>query len=528
MTEPERSRFASGRHAGVMVPLFSIPSRMSWGIGEIPDLALLARWLESSGLDAVQILPVNEMADDQSSPYSALSAMAVDPIFIALGDVEDFAEAGGEAALARDDRTKLDAVRRSSGVDYPNVRRIKSRALRLAFESFQSRHWQVGSSRAAALRAFTERERWWLGDYGLFRALHEAFRSIHWQEWTLELRNREAAALEAARDWLAGPILYYEYLQWLAEEQWQRVRRDCARAGIFGDFPFMVSANSADVWARQNEFRVDVSVGVPPDAFSETGQDWGLPAYRWDVVSRNGYEWLRNRTRRCAELFDGFRVDHLVGFYRTFVREADGTTYFIPPDEPEQREQGERLLKLFSSYGAAIVAEDLGTVPDFVRASMARLGIPGLKVFRWEREWHQPGQPFRDPAQYPSASVATSGTHDTDTMAEWWDGADEDERRRVLELPLMRERGLSPDTPYADAVREALTEMLLAAGSDLVIVPLQDVFGWRDRINRPASVGEQNWTWRLPWPVEDLTTDPESRQRAEFLHRTCAKFGRRR
>lgn len=526
MPDVPQSRFSTGRHAGVLVPLFSIPSRRSWGIGEIPDLVPLSYWLRSGGLDFVQLLPVNEMAEGQSSPYSALSAMAVDPIFIALRDVEDFADAGGEDVLSGDERAQLEALRASRSVDYPGVRRIKVRALDAAFESFRVAHWGAGSARAEALRAFVERERWWLDEYTLFRALHDEHGAISWVDWSPGLRDRQPAALDAARERLADRILYYQYLQWQADRQWQRARRECGGAGIFGDFPFMVSTNSADVWSRQHEFRIDVSVGVPPDAFSETGQDWGLPAYRWEVVSQNGYEWLRNRTRRCAELFDGFRVDHLVGFYRTYLKESDGTTCFVPETEDEQRALGERLLRLFSSYGAAILAEDLGTVPDFVRESMAALGVPGMKVLRWERHWKVPGTPFRDPAQYPPVSVAISGTHDTETLAEWWDAAAEEERRAAAELPLLRERGLSPEAAFDERVRDTMLEALMASGSNLVIIPMQDVFGWRDRINRPASVGDENWTWRLPMPVEDLTSASEPLDRARFLHRLSAEHGR--
>jgi 4-alpha-glucanotransferase len=508
-----------------MVPLFSIPTRSSWGIGEIPDLEPLSRWMVSGGLDIVMLLPLNEMEEGQSSPYSALSAMAVDPLFLAMRDVQDFLDAGGEEALSADDRAALESVRGQASIDYEMVRALKSRALGLAFSSFEVRHWQTDTPRAASLRRFIENESWWLDDYTLFRALHEEDPSS-WLEWRAELRARAAEALSATRRRLAPRVLYFQYLQWLVDEQWQRVRRACAGIGIFGDFPFMVSGHSADVWARQREFRVDVSVGVPPDAFSETGQDWGLPAYRWDVVAQTGYEWLRHRTRRCAELFDGFRVDHLVGFYRTYIKERDGTTYFVPEDEEAQREQGERLLKLFSSGGLRILAEDLGTVPDFVRESMAQLGIPGLKVLRWERHWHREGQPFRDPSSYPAVSVATSGTHDTETLAEWWDNADETERALVLDLPLMRKRGITPGMPYDNRVRAALTETLMAAGSDLVIFPLQDVFGWRDRINRPASVGKENWTWRLPFAAEDLLTNPESLRRARSLRQLSRKYRR--
>lgn len=526
MPDVRSSRVATGRHAGIMVPLFSIPSGESWGIGEIPDLIALSRWLQSAGFDFVQLLPVNEMAEGQNSPYSAMTAMAVDPIFLALRDVPDFDEAGGLAALAGEDREALQAARAATAVDYAAVRRLKQRALGLAFESFQARHWTADSARAGALRAFAARERWWLDGYALYRALHEEHAARPWMEWNAGLRDRDPAALDDARDRLATRILYFEYLQWLADGQWQRARQACAPVGIFGDFPFMVGADSADVWTRQHEFRVDVSVGVPPDAFSETGQDWGLPAYRWDVVEAGGYEWLRNRTRRCAELFDGFRIDHLVGFYRTFVKEADGRTYFVPDREEDQQQQGERLLRLFGSHGAQILAEDLGTVPDFVRASMASLGVPGMKVLRWEREWKARGQPFRDPSAYPPLSVATSGTHDTETIAEWWDGADGDERRAVLELPLLRERGIAAADPFTDEVRDTMLETLVASGSNLLILPMPDVFGWRARINIPASVADENWTWRLPFPVEDLTSAPEPSERAAFLRRLTARYGR--
>jgi 4-alpha-glucanotransferase len=508
-----------------MVPLFSIPTRSSWGIGEISDLEPLSRWVSSAGLDFVMLLPLNEMEEGQSSPYSALSAMAVDPIFIALRDVEDFSDAGGEQALGTEDGSVLRAVRDTAAIDYESVRTIKSHALGLAFSSFHSRHWVKDTPRAAELRRFIDSDGWWLDDYALFRALHEED-PRSWLEWSADLRDREPGALAAARHRLSDRILHYQYLQWLVDEQWQRVRRACAGVGIFGDFPFMVSSHSADVWSRQEEFRVDVSVGVPPDAFSETGQDWGLPAYRWDVVARTGYEWLRNRTRRSAELFDGFRIDHLVGFYRTYMKDGNGRTCFAPADEAAQRDQGERLLTLFSSCGRRILAEDLGTVPDFVRESMAHLGIPGFKVLRWEREWHQTGKPFRDPARYPAVSVATSSTHDTEALGEWWDNADEEERGLVLDIPLMRNRGITPRTAYGDTVRDALTETLMGAGSDLVIFPVQDLFGWRDRINRPASVNSKNWTWRLPFAAEELLANPRVEERARFLRRMSQKYGR--
>ena len=260
--------------------------------------------------------------------------------------------------------------------------------------------------RVRQFETFRREQAWWLREYALFRALHERFDARAWTEWPDGLRDREPAALQRARVELHERTLFFEYLQWIASEQWQEARRDLAGVGLFGDLPFMVSLDSADVWARQTQFDLGAQVGVPPDAFSATGQQWGLPVYRWDVHERDDYRWLRERARRSAELYDGCRIDHLVGFYRTYAIPRDGEPFFVPADPERQIAQGERLMKIFGSSGDRIIAEDLGTVPDYVRQSLARLGVPGFKVLRWERDWNAPGQPFRDPASYPAVSVA--------------------------------------------------------------------------------------------------------------------------
>lgn len=522
----EAGYFHRGRHAGLLVPLFSIPTTTSWGVGEIGDVPRFARWAEQAGFDFVQLLPSNEMEEGQNSPYSAMSAMALDPVFISLREVPEFAEAGGIQAIEEVERQRLEAARRAAAVDFRSVRAVKAKALAAAFAAFKDRHRGTGSDRDRAFTAFVERERWWLDDYVLFRALHDEHQARYWREWPPALRDRDPQALAAARERLAASIFYYAFLQWLADEQWQHARQACGRVGIFGDFPFMVSGHSADVWARQHEFDLDASVGTPPDAFSATGQDWGLPVYRWSVMEANGYEWIRQRIRRCVELYDGFRIDHLVGFYRTFVREHGGRSYFDPADEPSQLAQGERVMRLFVESGARIVAEDLGLVPDFVRESLARLRIPGLKVLRWERHWQDEAQPFRRPPDYPAESVALSGTHDTETLAEWWDTADLQERRLCAQIPGMREAGCDSEAPFSATIRDALLRALFGAGSDFVIIPVQDVFGWRDRVNVPGVVNDENWTWRLPWAGDTLRSQPEAQERAAFLRDLAHRTGR--
>jgi 4-alpha-glucanotransferase len=521
----------SRRRAGLLVPLFSCASSDSWGIGDIGDIPAVARWLARAGLQVLQLLPINEMAPGQQSPYSAISAMAIDPIFIDVAAVPDFAALGGEASLDAGEQTALARVRAARRILHPDVRRLKRAALRRSFDRFLSREWKPTTARAGELRRFADEQAWWLEDYALFRAIHASHDERPWTEWPPDLQRREPRVIAETRRALERDVLFQQYLQWIAGTQWCAARAQAEGVALFGDLPFMVDGDSADVWARQAEFRLDASVGVPPDAFSATGQDWGMPVYRWDVMAGDDYRWLRARARRGVDLYDGYRIDHLVGFYRTYARPHDGgAPYFTPADEPAQVQLGERLLRLFRGSGADIVAEDLGTVPDFVRESLARAGVPGFCVFRWERCWHEAGQPFREPEQYPAISVASSGTHDTEPQAVWWEHASRDEQAKVNALALVQRltggAGVL-DRPFDPAIRDVLIEALFASRSDLAIFPVQDVFGWRDRINEPALVNDVNWSFRLPWNVDCLDEVPEARERQAALRRWAEQYDRR-
>lgn len=518
-------RFSTGRHAGILVPLFSIPSTTSWGIGEIPDLARFSAWLRQAGQDFVQLLPVTAVAEGETSPYSALSAMAIDHIYIGLNDLQDFLDLGGEHGLPAAVRERLARVREARAIDYAEVRALKSMALEAAFDHFHRQHWMRDTQKAAELRAFIDHEHWWLEDYALFRTLRRQYEFRAWWEWDEPLRRREPGALADARRKHERDVLMHQYLQWVADSQWHQVRAETG-VGIFGDYPFMVSGDSADVWARQEDFTLDASVGTPPDAFSETGQNWGLPVYRWDVMAKNDFTWLRQRAERSASLYDGYRIDHLVGFYRTYVRPPDAEPYFTPPTEAEQLALGERLMEIFQSSGPVIIAEDLGVIPDFVRASLKRLQLPGYRVMRWDRDWHAPNKPFKDPTRWPGLAVGTSGTHDTEPLVEWWNNADEDERREFLKIPGLQSLGLDPATSLTPAFRDGILHVLFASGAQYLILPIGDVFGWPDRINTPAVVNHDNWRWRLPWPCDRLAQQPEGCDRAAFLRREADQTGR--
>jgi len=283
----------------------------------------------------------------------------------------------------------------------------------------------------------------------------------------------------------------------------------------------MVAPDSADVWARTGEFRLDARVGVPPDAFSATGQDWGLPVFRWDVMEQNGFAWMTERARRSAELYGCYRVDHVVGLYRTYYRPDDGgPPAFIPAEVEAQVKNGETMMRIFSR-GARVIAEDLGVVPDFVRRSLASLAIPGFRVLRWEKD----DSVFRDPAAWPTVSVATTGTHDTESTADWYDQLSEKERTAFLEIPgLARLKARAPAT-FDDGVRDAILELVYGSGSELCLIPFQDAVGARERTNTPGTVNDQNWSYRLPAPVEELARDAPVVGRLRALAERAGRLG---
>src|SRR5437867_4966918 len=262
------------------MPLFSLRGERDWGIGDIGHLPTFARWLAAGGHHVIQLLPLLEMSPGERSPYTALSAFAIDPIYLSLGEVEDFAAAGGEAAMPAPARAALDAARGTSAIDYDAVRKAKRAALEVAFARFLETEWRGGSVRAAAFARFRAVESDWLEEYALFRVCQEQHALHAWTGWEPALRDRAPAALERARRTLESERLFHEYVQWLATEQWAAARHAAARVGVRlqGDLPFMVSPNSADVWSRQEEFSAEATLGAPPDAFNAEGQQWGLPA----------------------------------------------------------------------------------------------------------------------------------------------------------------------------------------------------------------------------------------------------------
>jgi 4-alpha-glucanotransferase len=499
------------RRAGVTIPLFSLRTRGDWGIGDIDALGACAAWIRAAGLGLLQILPPYELADGETSPYGARTAFGLDPIYISVGRVPDLEPRDVAEALGSEGAATLERVRRAPRLDYHAVRALKRRVLARAFERFVEHEWAKGTARAEALRAFVRQEEYWAPDLALYVALREQRGGYGWTTWPPPARDRDPQVVARARsaaatrdlDDLGRLVLHHHYLQWLAHEQWDRARGRLRELGVelMGDLPFVVGEESADVWSRPGQFLRDVSLGAPPDAFSKEGQQWGLPAYDWAAMDADNLGWVRARTRHASRLYDRFRLDHAVGYFRMWVKPHGGPGRFEPEGEATQRERGARVLSamLAEAAGAVhVVAEDLGLIPPFVRAALVDLHIPGYRVIPWEKD---PQQRFRDPTAFPPLSVASLSTHDTLPITAWWADLSSRERDELAALA-----GIAPAASPADRSL-ALLGLLLRSGSDLTLILAQELLGTAERINTPGTVTDMNWTYRLPQPIEDLQAD---------------------
>ena len=504
------------RRAGVLIPLFSVRTKAGWGLGEIPDVVAMARWAAQAGIRVVQMLPVWTVRDGDSSPYTTSTAFAIDPVYLGLDACEDFIAAGGRAALSSEDHRILDEVAAAPSVPWSRLRPLKERGTRLAFDHFRAHEWRRRSKRARQLARFREEMCDWLEDYALYSVLHQRS-GKHWKEWPTELSNCRPEAVARARKELAEEILFVAWQQWQLDEQWRAARDEAAALGVelMGDLPFVVAEDSADVWKERRLFRLGLRVGAPPDNFCAEGQDWGLPLFDWRAMEQTDFAWMRRRAKRAGHLFGLYRVDHVIGLYRTYYRSEDGRkSGFSPSDEESQIRLGETLLTIMDEQGE-VIAEDLGMIPEFLRPSFARLGLPGYRVLRWEKDdrwWDNRMQQFyRDPAKWPEISVATSGTHDTETQAVWYDQLWSEHRYYLSRIPGLSH--LDCNRGFDDGVRDALLRVLYQSASDMCLIPFQDLLGHREQINVPGSVNDRNWTYRMPMSVESLLADQPTGER---------------
>ncbi len=477
------------RAAGLILHPTSLP-----GPGPIGDLGSEADrfldWAAAAGQSIWQVLPLGPTGPG-NSPYSGVSMRAGNPLLIAVQELDGGTSAARTGSVASASRPDFGRI------DYVAAAREKEALLRASWEAFSSRGAR-GNGAAAELRAFRDdpRQAEWLDDWTLFAASKRAHRGAPWTEWPSGLRRREPAALAKARTEWRAEIDYQAYLQFLFFRQWQRIR-DAARArgiSILGDLPIYPALDSADVWAAPELFRLDAEgrptevAGVPPDYFSETGQLWGNPLYRWERHEAAGFRWWIDRVRAELEKFDLVRLDHFRGF----------ASYWAVPGHARSAVEGHWETgpgrRLFDALRAELgelplIAEDLGIVGDEVRVLLRETGFPGMRVMQFGFDSEDS---LHHPSRFPEHCAAYTGTHDNDTTRGWVEKLRGEERSRVLAAVGLGEGGDSADVVWR------LIRMLYESRAERVILPVQDVLalGSEARMNTPSVPGG-NWEFRL-------------------------------
>jgi 4-alpha-glucanotransferase len=501
-----------GRTSGILLPLFSLRSASDAGIGDFGGLGGVFEWMRRAKQRILMILPLLPTAPGDPSPYSTRSAFGMNPLYI------DLSQLPGGADFTSEEKASLEQARAASSVQYERVFPLKAAALERAFTRFE----QEGDK--APFERFRSEQSEWLSTFALFAALAEAYDYKPWWEWPQGLARRETAALAEAERTLERRVRFQAWLQWVADTQWTKVRAQAREHGVIlcGDEPFIIGKDSADAWAFPHLLRCEGRLGVPPDDFSADGQDWGLPWFDFDAMEKEGYRWLRRRARMAAAAYDVRRIDHAIGYFRQYIRD-DQTPRgrFIPQGEEAQRTLGEKHFRLLSE-GAGIVAEDLGVMTPFVRRTLDELRLPGYQVMRWARE----DGIYRDPRHYPKVSLVTTGTHDTETLREWWQTCGQWEREACCRTFPELHRFSPPGASWSNELHEAMIAAAENANSDLCVIPWGDVYAETTRVNLPGSMGTHNWTYRMAVPVEQLLSNEQTIAGAELMARLTQTGGR--
>jgi 4-alpha-glucanotransferase len=491
------------RSSGVLLHPTSLPGR--FGIGDLgPAAHQFVAFLTRARQRIWQVLPLGPTGYGDS-PYQCFSAFAGNPLLISLQALVD---ADLLSAADVDDA----CVGPVETVDYGRVIAHRQPLWMRALERFDTR----GSpSSRLAFDAFCLEQADWLDEYALFMAVKEAHGLVAWTRWDPTIAHRDPAALARWRQQCARERRAHQFAQYLFFSQWRALRDHCHAQGVslMGDVSIFVAHDSADVWARRDLFKLredgnpHVVAGVPPDYFSATGQLWGTPHYRWDVLARDGYAWWIARIRAVLSLVDRVRLDHFRGFEASWEVPSGATTAI---DGRWVKGPGGALFEAMQRALGSLpfVAENLGVITPEVEALRERFHFPGMAILQFAFGTDPQASDFK-PHNYPRNRVAYTGTHDNDTTVGWWtSGVGHSTRREadVVEERAFARRYLGTD---GGEVHWDFIRAVLASVANTAIVPLQDVLGIgsEGRMNQPGQPNG-NWRWRVrAEALTDAVTD---------------------
>ncbi len=491
------------RRSGILMPISSLPG--SYGIGTFSKEAYaFVDFLKEAGQKIWQILPLGPTGYGDS-PYQPFSTFAGNPYFI---DLEALIE---EGLLTKEECDELDWGGHEEYVDYGNIYNSKYTALRLAFS-------RKDLEKDSEFLAFIVENYDWVVDYALFMAVKNAHKGAPWSSWEEDILMRKEHAMEKYRKECQEDILFYEFLQYIFNKQWTKLKAYANKAGIkiMGDVPIYVAFDSTEIWSSPELFQLDEKhmptavAGCPPDAFSATGQLWGNPLYRWDYHKQTGFAWWIKRMGHAFRLYDIVRIDHFRAFEAYYSIPAGAETamngkWMKGPEKDLFRALDNALGK------KEVVAEDLGLLTPEVVQLLKDSGYPGMKVLQFA--FYEDSDSAYLSYNHVENSVIYTGTHDNQTTLGWYLSLTEADRKFLEEYTGV--------TSWKN-VCSVLIKQAMMSVADTCIIPMQDYLELDDRarINEPGAAAG-NWKWRMK---KDVTAQYE--EMASKIHKMVKMFGR--
>jgi 4-alpha-glucanotransferase len=557
--------------AGLLVPVFSLRHKRDFGIGDTIAVREAIDFCAATGFSVLQLLPIYETVGDHS-PYNPISSRALSPALLALTpeevpglSAEEVAESAPDSWLAQ---LRLGAVKQNS------VQPLKLQLLLAAHRKFRVIETvEGGSTLAKEFEEFQKAQESWLPAYTLFRTLIREYEgNPNWQEWRpehQELKTAEAwLARHPERTFLSVLREGFAFVQWVAWRQWRKVRAYADDRGVclMGEISFGVSRVSVDVWASRELFDLEWNMGTRPVAYFDTnkdsekwGQNWGLPAYRWENHRSTKFAWLRSRVTGASQYFTACRIDHLRGYFRGYMFPWPGGAVHaefakLNPEEAKERTggrlprfvpgsdddpvtakmndlQGRELIGVMREAAGEMqfVAEIMGDMPDYMHQSLEDLELASLTFPQLERN---ADRTLRAPETYRVRSLAAYGNHDHAPIASWYlhlvEKAKADVQSAADLTELLRFLGWTEPTPpkLDDALLATMQRKLFSVPCYLTVLMSSDLLGTAQRFNLPGSYGAGTWSERLEHPLGEYASHPLYGPRLQHVREALAQSGR--
>lgn len=533
--------FGARKFWGIAAQLYALRSEQDWGLGDFGDLQRLIDWAIARGADAIGVNPLHALfpeSPELPSPYSPSSRLFLNPLYLDVTVVADFAESAEARALAGSPAMvgATEAARKAAVIDYPAVARAKLAALELLYRHFRTRHATKADGRGRDFRDFVEERGDDLHGFATFQALSERLGTHGWTEWPVRYRRPDSPEVVGFALGSEERVSFFQYLQWQCETQLraaaERARAGGMSLGLYGDLAVSVDTAAADHWANQGLFMRKARVGAPPDPFNEAGQEWGvvpLDPHRLRTTAYAHYISLLRANMRHAGVL---RIDHVMGWQRQFLIPAGGA----PADGAYVRFPLDDLLAIAALESrrnrCVVIGEDLGTVAAGFRERMASANVLSCRVLYFEMEHDR----VRRPPEFPELASVSVATHDLATVRGYWAESDIDARARLgmykspeeerqaradrardkrLLLQALSEEGLCDpgQAEWTPGLSSAIHIYLARSRSRLLMVQLDDLANERQQANLPGStLGYPNWRKRLERSLGELMNDREVRE----------------